>query len=236
MKIMRSANLNMNHRYLETYPLAATAALLLGSLLFSTPAAASLRCDCSQIVAACSAEVGLDDGALDIQSSADACSRVDYLIDGQPYAALVVDGEAQFKWQGQPQTAPQIVVENCRVCADSKLNNVPAAEPAAAASTATDAEESDGELRALIKVMPTYPRAAWGRGIEGRVTVEFTLADDGVVQNIRVLDSSNAAFVTATMDAVSRFKYSAGSAEPVQEEFSFRLLNGSDPVVSSRTL
>ncbi len=214
-------------------------AVLLGLTAIAGTARAELRCDCSQIVESCSAEIGFSDNEISIESSSDACSRVDYLIDGQPFAALIVDGESQFNWNGQPQSSPQIIVENCRVCADVREGNAPAPAVVAAPEVPADDAQSDdsGELKALVKVMPNYPRGAWGPGIEGSVTVEFSVSDDGVVENIKLISSTAAEFVNATLDAVSRFRYTPGNpTEAVQEEFRFRLLNGSEPVVSSATL
>ena len=210
-------------------------ALTIGSLIIATGVRAELRCDCSQIVDTCSAEVGFDDNEIEIESSSDACSRVDYLINGQPYSALVVDGEAEFDWDGQPQSKPQIVVENCRVCADRQQGNF-AAATAAATDTATEADTADDADRALIKVMPDYPRAAWGKRLEGSVTVEFSVTAEGRVQNIKVSDSTSSLFVNNTLDAVSRFRYSPGAARTVSERFDFRLLDGITPVVNSTSL
>ena len=209
------------------------AVLFIGACLSALNARAELRCDCSQIVATCSAEVGFDDNKIEIGSSADACSRVDYLIDGQPYSALVVDGAANFNWQGQPQSKPQIVVENCRVCADRQKGNVAATSTK---KTNRKKAKTDSTSRSLIKVMPEYPRAAWGQGKEGSVTVEFTVNAEGTVQNIRVIDSTNSTFVNNTLDAVSRFQYAPGKPEKHTERFYFRQLNGTDPVVNSATL
>jgi TonB family protein len=210
------------------------AVLFIGACLIALNARAELRCDCSQIVDTCSAEVGFDDDELEIESSSDACSRIDYLVDGQPFTALVVDGEAEFNWQGQPQTQPQIVVQNCQVCADRKEGNF----ASAAAATTSGAGDASAEAapRSLIKVMPNYPRAAWGQGLEGSVTVEFTVNEEGQVHNISVTSSSNSMFVNNTLDAVSRFRYAPGSSEELTEKFDFRLLNGTNPVVNSSTL
>lgn len=201
-------------------------------------AQAELRCDCSQIIDTCSANVSFASADINIESSSKACSRVDYLIDGQPYTALVVDGAAAFSWEGQPQSSPQIVVENCRVCADATTGNGGSASAATAGSEANDAADtsgSDDSSRALVKVLPEYPRSALARGIEGRVTVEFDVTQEGIVQNIRVLESSNIVFVDASIDAVSRFRYPVNSSRQVQEQFSFRLLNGVTPSVTAAT-
>jgi len=218
--------------------ISAIAGLLLAPLLVSNTVRAELRCDCSQIIASCSAELSITGNDVDIKSSSTACSRVDYLIDGQPYTALIVDGATEFSLGDQPQTKPQMVVENCRVCADAQEQNVSAGEsPERTTAELESATVGADVSRALVKVMPDYPRLAWGQGLEGSVTVEFTIGPDGVVQNIKLIDSSNPVFVTPALDAVSRFRYPAKTTTAVvREEFIFRLLNGTEPIVASATL
>ena len=82
-------------------------------------ARAELLCDCTQVVDACSASVSLDGTRVSIESSSDSCSRVDYLVEGQPFTALVVGGSDELRWPGQPIRDAAIVVENCRVCAEN---------------------------------------------------------------------------------------------------------------------
>jgi TonB family protein len=221
-----------NTKTINLYRLAGLALLLSGAGLIATNARAELRCDCSQIVATCSAEITFDDNQIEVESSEDACSRVDYLIDGQPYSALVVDGEAEFDWKGQPQSSPQIVVENCRVCADSVEGNV----KLPAAGTNEDAAATETQSRLLVKVMPNYPRRALTAGLEGTVTVEFAVNEEGVVQNIRVTESTDGVFITPAIDATSRFRFTPGPAASFSEQFTFKLLNGSNPTVTSATL
>jgi TonB family protein len=217
---------------INIYRIASLALLALGTGLIASNARAELRCDCSQIVETCSAEITFDDNEIEIESSEDACSRVDYLIDGQPYSALVVDGEAEFNWEGQPQSSPQIVVENCRVCADSVKGNVKLPEPAAV----EEAAAADAQSRSLVKVMPNFPRKALTAGLEGSVTVEFDVNEEGVVQNMRVTESTDGVFITPAIDAASRFRFTPGEATKFTEQFTFKLLNGSNPTVTSATL
>ena len=214
----------------------ATGVLLVGASLLAQNSNAELRCDCSQIVDTCSASVSLNSNTINIESTSKACSRVDYLIDGQPFAALVVDGKAGFSLGGLPLAGTQIVVENCRVCADATANNAPAATESAGADSAGSDTDVDDGVRPLVKVMPAYPRQAWGAGIEGRIRVKYDVSADGMVQNIRVIASSNQVFINATIDAMSRFRFPPGEATGLQEEFSFRLIGGSEPSVTSSSL
>ena len=212
--------------------------LLLGFAVL--PVRADLLCDCTQVIDSCSASVRLDGMQVKIESSNDSCSRVDYLIEGQPYTALVVGGEGDLPWTGQPLRNAGVVVENCRVCAE----NTGEAAGTAAAESATDAngdDEAAGELRSLVKIMPDYPREAWMNGLEGDVLLEFSVTQQGVVQNIKVVSSSSPLFDLPAIDAVSRFRYVPASedgeaivTQGLRERFYFRILdNGNLPTVTS---
>ena len=210
----------------------------LGIMLYSELAQAELRCDCSQVVGSCSATVSLQGMNVAIDSDSDACSRVDYLIDGQPFAALVVGGSAQLNWSGQPLRDPSIVAENCRVCADS--NTTQARSGVGLNTDSADAPVEDREAELIIKVMPDYPRDASATRLEGNVMVKFNVSATGVVENIRVVDTSSQAFVNNSIDAVSRFRYSpaiqggeAVATADMSEQFQFRVVDGIEPVVRS---
>ncbi len=66
---------------------------------------------------------------------------------------------------------------------------------------------SDGEYMPIVQVAPNYPRRAQTRGLEGYVTLEFTVTRQGTVRDPRVVDSSNSVFDSAAIDAVMRFRY-----------------------------
>ena len=66
---------------------------------------------------------------------------------------------------------------------------------------------SDGEYMPIVQVAPNYPRRAQMRGLEGYVTLEFTVTRQGTVRDPRVIESSNSVFDSAAVDAVMRFRY-----------------------------
>src|SRR5690242_7791424 len=74
------------------------ASLILAASFVCLSARAEWRCDCATIVAACSATVTVEGGGVSIESDHRQCSRVDYLIDGLPFVALVVDGHETQSW------------------------------------------------------------------------------------------------------------------------------------------
>ncbi len=66
---------------------------------------------------------------------------------------------------------------------------------------------SDGDYTPIVRVAPNYPRRAEQRGLEGYVTLEFTVTRQGTVRDPRVIESSSTIFDDAAIDAVMRFRY-----------------------------
>lgn len=210
-------------------------------LLTMQTANAELRCDCTEVVDTCSASVSLEGMQVNIESDSRACSRVDYLIEGQPFAALVVGGSTRINWSGQPMRDPRVVIENCRVCAETGAAAV--SKPGDNADKSSPAKKADGPAQAIVKVMPLYPRDAWTNDIEGDVTIEFNVSSGGRVEQIKVVKSTNPVFITTSIDAISRFRYAparkdgqAVASKGVREVFAFRIPNGASPIVTSAAL
>lgn len=66
----------------------------------------------------------------------------------------------------------------------------------------------DGDFLPIVKVAPQYPRRALQKGIEGHVTVEFTVTALGTVIDPRVIDANPPnIFNRAAMNAAKKFKY-----------------------------
>ena len=66
----------------------------------------------------------------------------------------------------------------------------------------------DGDFLPIVKVAPQYPRRALQKGIEGHVTVEFTVTALGTVIDPKVIDANPPnVFNRAAMNAVKKFKY-----------------------------
>jgi len=66
---------------------------------------------------------------------------------------------------------------------------------------------SDGEYMPIVQVAPQYPRRAAERGLEGYVTLEFTVTRQGTVRDPVVIESTSSIFDRAAIDAVLRFRY-----------------------------
>jgi protein TonB len=66
----------------------------------------------------------------------------------------------------------------------------------------------DGDFLPIVKVAPQYPRRALQKGIEGHVTVEFTVTALGTVVDTKVIDANPPnIFNRAAMNAAKKFKY-----------------------------
>jgi TonB family protein len=65
----------------------------------------------------------------------------------------------------------------------------------------------DFDVLPLLRVPPHYPKAALEVGLEGAVTVEFTITEGGSVEDIVVVDSTDSVFEGPAMLAISRWKY-----------------------------
>jgi len=67
---------------------------------------------------------------------------------------------------------------------------------------------STGNAIPTLRVEPQYPFRASQQGIEGWVEVEFTITEQGTVNNLHVVNSSPAIlFDRATVRAVSRWQF-----------------------------
>jgi len=209
----------------------------LAIMLLSAVAKAEARCNCAEVIESCSASVNLDAMQVEIESNGKACARVDYLVDGQPFTALLADGvtELQLNWAGPPLQNPKVIVESCRVCANVTAG-VAASSSAASASSAV---QEDSGAESIVKVMPVYPREAWTNRIEGTVTMEFSINTTGQVENIRIVESSNSLFNSNSREALSRFRFVPAQkdgksvAVTSREQFRFQMPDGINPVVTS---
>jgi protein TonB len=138
----------------------------------------------------------------------------------------------------QPQSAPEVRLEisiptlptSIQLSSAPTLAGLTAAEaplvqnPAAASVPTASAPSSPSlseEVTPLVDIPPNYPRRAVAAGIEGQVTLAFTITADGRVENLRVVDASPAGvFEREARRAVSRwrFKPRRENGRPVAQE------------------
>ncbi len=83
------------------------------------------------------------------------------------------------------------------------------AEPAPAPSpTPVQGPQMDDEVVPLVRIPPNYPRVAQRRGIEGVVTVVFTITRDGRVKDPEVVSASpENVFDNAAKTAIFKWKF-----------------------------
>ncbi|MFC4260964.1 energy transducer TonB [Marinobacter lacisalsi] len=89
-----------------------------------------------------------------------------------------------------------------------------------------------GEFQPLVKIAPRYPERALMRGIEGDCTVEYTVREDGTVEDIKVLESAcdSYLFEKPAVAAAARFRYQPRTSDGqpvavkgVRNTFEFRI-------------
>lgn len=178
----------------------------------SAPALAEWRCDCTTILDSCTANVTVQETFIEVTAQAAQCARVDYFIDGMPFVSVAVDGNAREDWITRSED-PRVLVQSCQVCRD----NSDAQAPQTAAEPAANSDAAPADLTPLVAPQPVYPQQAQLRGLEGSVTVEFTINPYGDTQDVRVASAQpTGVFDLAAVSAVSRWRYPAdGDREPV---------------------
>lgn len=114
--------------------------------------------------------------------------------------------------ESQPPDAPEPEFENPDV--DSGALNMAAPGMDGDLGMGTGGNFSgDGEYMPIVAVAPEYPRRAASRGIEGFVTVEFTVTTNGSTRDIEVVDAvdtegrETSIFNRSAVRAAERFKF-----------------------------
>ena len=215
-------------------------ACLLAASVASLSAHAEWRCDCATIVDACSATVTVESDAVSIASDHRQCSRVDYLIDGLPFVALVVDGQERQSWLTRSEN-PRVLMQSCQVCLDNAAATAPVLTPRAPAPEQEIARETP-EISRLIAVDPKYPTSAASSGIEGFVEVSFTVTALGRVENAFVTGAEPpGVFEQTALAAITRWRYSAEEGRepaPLKHRFEFKAKDaaGDRPAPSGATV
>ena len=67
--------------------------------------------------------------------------------------------------------------------------------------------QQDEPLLQIVKVAPVYPQRAAQSGIEGYVVVEYTVTEQGTVEDVSVVESSSSLFDNAAVESVRKYKY-----------------------------
>lgn len=118
-------------------------------------------------------------------------------------------------------SAPQIKISTNTIAPLRLLDMTPLPGPAPIQDSGADIE-----LIPLVRVPPRYPRQAARRQVEGFVKVEFTIAQDGSVQDPIVIDSApSQVFDTAALQAIRQWKFKprTRAGKPVASRASQRI-------------
>lgn len=84
----------------------------------------------------------------------------------------------------------------------------PAPAPSPPAPVSAPPPGSAEEVTPLVDIPPEYPRRALAAGIEGQVTLQFTVNAEGRVENIRILSAEPpGVFERAARRAASRWRF-----------------------------
>ncbi len=82
---------------------------------------------------------------------------------------------------------------------------------------------NDAQATPIVRISPSYPIEAAEQGIEGQVSLRFTITDDGKVADVEVLDSTpSGTFDDAAVAALQKWRYDpkfAGSGHEVALAF-----------------
>jgi TonB family protein len=219
---------------MNTSPILRMAVLTAGFTAMN--AQAEWRCDCTTILDTCTAAVTVEDNWISIESDHLQCARVDYVIDGMPFVALVVEGRERQSWLSKSDN-PRVLMQSCQVCLDNADARAPRVTPDAPTGEGELARES--ELERLLAVDPHYPSSAAASGIEGFVDVSFTVTALGRVENASVTAAEpQGVFEQAALAAISRWRYSPDEgrdAEILSHRFDFKSEDAAVAPASSGT-
>lgn len=86
------------------------------------------RCDCNQNMGSCIANVSVSGKWLKLRSSSEACSKIDYSINGDPKTRTITGGEETDEWLGRTPVK-EISVDGCQICFDDTRHKQSAASP-----------------------------------------------------------------------------------------------------------
>lgn len=112
-----------------------------------------------------------------------------------------------------PDKAPQAIPEPAARTGGGSSLSVTMPGPAANPQGTGLKLFAGGDLMPLIKVAPEYPRRALARGVEGYVTVSYTVTETGRTANVVVLEAvtkdgeATSIFDRAAVAAAEQFKY-----------------------------
>jgi TonB family protein len=82
-----------------------------------------------------------------------------------------------------------------------------AATPQDERATSVELVETGLDVLPLVRHNPAYPPEALAQGVDGHVQLEFDITPAGTVENVRVVESSDARFEESAVEALSQWRY-----------------------------
>lgn len=143
-----------------------------------------------------------------------------------------------FDWQSLPRMSAQRPAQNLRI--EEVKVTVPRIEserPNLQVQPLNLSEKISPQIQVqgylpLEIVTPQYPSSALAKGLEGNVTVEFTILADGSISDAKILRSDAAVFNKAVLAAIKKSRYQPQmfDGQPVvlqgvTEDFTFQIQN-----------
>ncbi|WP_027328423.1 energy transducer TonB [Marinimicrobium agarilyticum] len=112
-----------------------------------------------------------------------------------------------------PASQPEPIVEPLPDTRVATVTDINIGVPQAQNTDPRLIDYTGGDLMPIVKVAPQYPRVALTRGLEGFVTVSYTVTETGRTRNIVVLEAitkdgkATSVFDRAAIAAAEQFKY-----------------------------
>lgn len=132
-------------------------------------------------------------------------------------------GYMAAKMQDRPDSV-QVATSAPVQVANSAAGKAGRADADETAETHLTAKKSGRNCTKISLPNPPYPEDAQNAGIEGEVSLEFEVKDDGSTQNVTIIKSSgNTSLDNAALRAVKGSRYAKGEIECIKTSFNFRL-------------
>jgi len=116
--------------------------LVFGVLSTADYTYAASRCDCSQKLGACTAQIKQQGNQILVSSSVPQCSLVVFYADENPHITNIMDGISSGKWLG-PTKNPKLTIDSCDICKDEKY---PDEKPPGSDKNSVDSGGNENEL------------------------------------------------------------------------------------------
>ena len=131
------------------------------------------------------------------------------LLAGAAAAAVTM---SVLREQSEPKVSSLVEQSDSRGTTDAAPQRAvevegPTATPPGDGVTSVDLVNTSLQLVPVVRVVPNYPPAAESKGLEGSVTMKFTVTANGLVEDATVVESSDTVFEPAALLAIGFWRY-----------------------------